>query len=37
MLSCAAGETCPDGMTCDTFLAAEPLCIWVSPLPPEEC
>jgi hypothetical protein len=37
MLSCAAGETCPDGMTCDATLWTEPLCIWVSPLPPEEC
>ncbi len=37
MLSCAGGETCPDGMTCTEQLSGAPLCVWVSPLPPEEC
>ena len=35
--SCAAGEICPDGMTCSDQLNGESICVWVSPLPPEEC
>jgi hypothetical protein len=34
-LSCAGGETCPDGMTCSDVVFGE--CIWVSPLAPEDC
>jgi hypothetical protein len=34
-LSCAGGETCPDGMTCSDVVSGE--CIWVSPLGPEDC
>lgn len=34
-LSCAGGETCPDGMTCSDVISGE--CVWVSPMPREEC
>jgi hypothetical protein len=34
-LSCAAGETCPDGMTCSDVVNG--VCLWVSPLPEEAC
>jgi hypothetical protein len=37
MLSCESGESCPDGMSCTDVLTGEPLCIWVTPLPPEDC
>lgn len=40
LLTCDNGETCPDGMTCSedlTTQSGEALCLWVSPLPPEEC
>jgi hypothetical protein len=40
LLTCDAGETCPDGLTCSEDLtteSGEALCIWVSPLPPEQC
>jgi hypothetical protein len=35
MLSCAGGETCPDGMTCSDVVSGE--CVWVSPVPEEAC
>jgi hypothetical protein len=37
MLSCDAGQTCPDGMTCIDFITGEPTCMWISPVVPEEC
>jgi hypothetical protein len=40
LLPCSAGETCPDGMTCSdipTTASGEPVCIWVSPMPPDRC
>lgn len=37
LLRCGGGETCPDGMTCTDALWGEPVCTWISPVPPEEC
>lgn len=35
--SCAAGETCPDGMTCTDQLTGDFMCAWLSPADPAEC
>ncbi len=37
LYSCAAGEVCPDGMTCTDSLYGEPYCLWVSPADPADC
>lgn len=37
LLRCGDGELCPDGMTCGAFVDGDPVCGWVSPLPPDEC